>query len=85
MLDFLFLFHAQRLGFALADVELVDEVGGTSVLVDDEQHVTDVHVDGALQLGLEVDVAAHGFPVAVEGEMEENLLKRTHFEVLMPH
>ena len=35
MLDCLF-FHAQRLGFATANVKFVNEVGGTGILVDDE-------------------------------------------------
>ena len=69
-LDF-FLLHADGFRFAPADVEFVDEVGGTGVLVDDEQHVADVNVDGALQFGFEVDVAAHGFPVAVKGQTDE--------------
>ena len=53
------------------DVEFVNQVGGACVLVDDEEHVADVDVDGALEFWLEVHVAAHGFPVAVEGKAEE--------------
>ncbi len=53
------------------DGHFVDEVAGAGVLVDDEEYVADVHVDAFLQFGFKGDVAAHGFPVAVEGETDE--------------
>ncbi len=36
-----------------------------------EQDVANVHADGALRLRFVKDVAAHGFPVAVEGQSQE--------------
>ena len=67
----LFFFHANWFWHRFVDVEFVDEVGGSVHLVDDEEHVTDVDVDSALEFRLEVDVAAHGFPVSVESETDE--------------
>jgi hypothetical protein len=63
--------HLHLFGFALYQGHLVHQVAGTGELVDGPQHVTDVHADGALQLGLEGDVAAHGLPVAIEGDADE--------------
>ena len=40
-------------------------------LVEDEEHVADVQRDAALQIVIEVDVAAQRFPVAVEGATDE--------------
>ena len=51
------------------NVEFVNQVGGSCVLVDDKEYVADVNVDGALQFWLEVHVAAHGFPVANGSEL----------------
>ena len=60
------------LGYGLSDdVHFVDEVLGVGVFVDDEEHVTAVETDAALQVFFEVDVATHGFTVAVEGEADE--------------
>ena len=56
------------------NVEFVDEVSCSVHLVDDEEHVTDVDVDCALEFWLEVDVAAHSFPVAVESETDDPFL-----------
>ncbi len=49
----------------------IHPVTGTGELVAGPEHVADVHADGALQFGLEGDVAAHGLPVAVEGDADE--------------
>ena len=37
----------------------------------EEQNEADIHADTALQVAVEADVAAHGFPVAVEGQSDE--------------
>ena len=51
--------------------DFIHQVLGVGHLVDDEQQVAHVHADGALHLVLEGDVAAHGLPVAVEGQTDE--------------
>ena len=52
-------------------LKLFHQVLGIGHLVDDEQQVAHVHADGALHFVLEGDVAAHGLPVAVEGQTNE--------------
>ena len=54
-------------GLLRNDAHLVYQVLGTGILFDDKEHVADIYADGTLQLGLEGDIAAHGFPVTVEG------------------
>ena len=55
----------------LDDGHLVDEMLAAAQLVEDEEHVADVQRDAALQVVIEVDVAAQRFPVAVEGAADE--------------
>ena len=48
-------------------IHLFQQVAGAAELVDDEEDVTNIDVDAALQFRVEHNVAAQCLPVAVEG------------------
>ena len=51
--------------------QLINQVFGTGIFINDKKHVTNINIDGALQLGFEGDVAAHGFPIAIESDADK--------------
>ena len=53
--------------FLSYDRHFIDKIFGSGIFVDNEKYVTYIDIDAALQVFLENNVAAHGFPVAVEG------------------
>ena len=53
--------------FLSYDRHFIDKIFGSGIFVDNEKYVTYIDIDAALQILLENNVAAHGFPVAVEG------------------
>ena len=46
---------------SLYNAQLVNEVLGSGILLDDEERVADVHAGGALRRGAEGDVARQAF------------------------
>ena len=68
-----FSFHpaVERDGELFDDGHFVNQVLAAAQLVEDEEHVADVQRDAALQVVVEVDVAAQRFPVAVESAADE--------------
>lgn len=70
--------HHLRLGygrlnarFLFDDSHLVNQVLAAAQLVEYKEHVADVESNAALQVIVEVDVAAQRFPVAVESTADE--------------
>ena len=52
-------------------LQFLHQVLGIRHFVDDEEQIAHIHADGTLHFVLESDVAAHGFPVAIEGQTDE--------------
>ena len=55
----------------LDQLQLLDETGALTPFVDHEEDVADVHADCALQIGFELDVTTHSFPVAIESKTDQ--------------
>ena len=55
----------------LYQCQFIDQVGGPCKFIDDEEDVANIHIDGTLHIGFKHDVAAHGFPVAIEGKADQ--------------
>lgn len=56
---------------ALLQVKFVKHIAAAAKLVDDEEHVADIHVDATLQGGVELEVGTETLDVAVEGQANE--------------
>ena len=56
---------------ALLQVKFVKHIAAAAKLVDDEEHVADIHVDATLQGGVELEVGTETLDVAVEGQTNE--------------
>ena len=54
----------------LLDRHLIDQAGALAPLIDGEEDVANVDYDRTLEVGLELDITAHSFPVSVEGQTE---------------
>ena len=54
----------------LLDRHLIDQTGARAPLIDGEEDVANVDYDCTLEVGLELDITAHSFPVPVEGQTE---------------
>ncbi len=54
----------------LLDRHLIDQTGALAPLIDGEEDVANVDYDRTLEVGLELDITAHSFPVTVEGQTE---------------
>ena len=50
----------------LLDRHLIDQAGALAPLIDGEEDVANVDYDRTLEVGLELDITAHSFPVSVE-------------------
>ena len=56
---------------ALLQVKFVKHIAAAAKLVDDEEHVADIHVDATLQGRVELEVGTETLDVAVEGQANE--------------
>ena len=56
---------------ALLQVKFVKHIAAAAKLVDDEEHVADIHVDATLQGRVELEVGTETLDVAVEGQTNE--------------
>ena len=53
------------------DVHFVNQSLAIAIFLNDEEHITDIHVYATLQLLVEIDVAAQRLPVAIECKANE--------------
>ena len=56
---------------SFANVHFLDCIGTAAEGIDDEEDVSDVHIDATLQCRIEFQVAGKGFDVAVKGKTDE--------------
>ena len=56
---------------SLYEVELLDKVRHLSPLIDHEEYIANIYANGTLEVGFELDVPTHGFPVTIESKTNQ--------------